>query len=417
MIEGTSYPCSRVTIEFGGDRLGTATLNGGRFHTTAFSAPGDARPGRTAVTARCSSALEASTTFLIVERAVHRNALVTGLPTPGEVSFSPGDVAKSAAAALVVLPFVFFPFALLEDVMAENQDVIRGWFGFRSRAKERVGWKALPAYAMFSAAAAFLYTWLQPSVGLDFPTLTVFVGILAALWIIVMSEGLMMQRFARRRRLRAPLQALPGSLLVALVVVVLSHLLHFHPGYAFGAVAGYEVAGQLGRRDSGRLAAGAILTIVAVSLAAWVAWEPVSRMAGGPAPGRGIVILETILATTFMVGLETAFVVALPIRFVHGGEVIAWSKGVWAALFGVVAFPTIHTLLTGGAKVVGPQGAHPLVFVVVTVAFALITIGFWAFFRFRSGGSAGHAGTRGEVGTAINWDDVPSTSAPPSMPV
>ena len=135
---------------------------------------------------------------------------------------------------------------------------------------------------------------------------------------------------------------------MALAVVVLSRLINFHPGYTFGAVAGFTIATELGRREKGRLGVWSILSIVGVALLAWVAWLPVHRMASAGDPSMGIVILETALVCTFMLGLETALVLALPIRFVHGGDVAEWNRWIWAATFALVAFPVLHILLADG---------------------------------------------------------------------
>src|SRR5439155_13272979 len=89
-----------------------------------------------------------------------------------------------------------------------------------------------------------------------------------------------------------------------------------------------------------------------------------------------------ILATTFMAGVETSLILSLPIRFVPGGDVAAWSRWAWAGMFAVVAFPAIHFLF-GGSQIVGSGGAHPVVILSVSIFFALFTVGFWAYFRFR----------------------------------
>jgi hypothetical protein len=384
VASGENYTCSRVDLDFAGDPIGQSHITGGTFRTSDLIAPADARPGTYSVTADCGSGVVASAPFTLTDDSVHRTPLATALPTPADISFSPADLARSAAAAAVAIPIIFFPFALIEEVMDDHYEEILGWFGLRARHREKAGWAAVPKLVMFIGLAAATYTALDPSAGLNVATVVVFLGLLVALTAVIGVAGVPSLAFAHRHGLKAPMRALPGSLVVAVVVVILCRLIHFHPGYAFGAVAGFYVACELERREEGRLALGAVLSILGVSLLAWVAWLPVSRMAAVADPGLGVVILETALVSTFMVGLETCLVLSLPIRFVPGGEVVAWSKRVWAVMFAVVLFPVVHILFgSRSAHTLVTNDVHPLVILGVSAFFAVFTIGFWSYFRFR----------------------------------
>ena len=308
---------------------------------------------------------------------------MTALPKPGDVSFSLDDLAKSAGVALVALPIIFFPFAVIEEVMDDHYEEILGWFGLSGGAQDKVGWVAVPAFLAFMGVAAAVYTALDPTVGLNLNTVVIFVGLLLALCLVVLSEGTPSLIYARRHRLRAPMRALPGSLVLALIVVGLSRLIHFHPGYAFGAVAGFYVAGRLQERDQGRLKGAAVLSILAVSIVAWLAWAPVSDMASDGNASLGLVILETALAATFMVGLETCLVLSLPIRFVNGGYVAAWNKWAWAGMFVLVLLPVVHIMFGGSKHTLITDGVSRVVIIAVMTGFVVFTVAFWGYFRFR----------------------------------
>ena len=385
VVSGENYACARVTLEFSGDLLDQADVHGGAFRDSAADVPGDARPGSHTITAHCggSGPVLASATFDVTDRAVHRPALVTTLPKPDDISFAPGDLARSAGAALVAIPVIFFPFGVIEEVMDDNWDEIVGWFGVKSGAREKVGWAGIPVLIAFTGITAAFYTALDPSAAFNVATVAAYLGLLVGICAVVASEGAPEVRYAGRHGLRAPMRALPGSLAIAFVVVALSRLIHFHPGYAFGAVAGFKIADELERRDKGRVGAASVLAMLTVSMLAWVAWLPVSHLAAAGNPSLGLVILEAALASTFMVGLETCLVLSLPIRFVHGGDVAAWSKWAWAGMFALVVFPVVHIMFAGGAHTLVTKGVHPLVIIGMTVVFALSTVAFWAYFRFR----------------------------------
>ena len=179
LIAGENYPCSRVTLEFAGERLGQASATDGAFRDDSTDVPGDADPGTHTLTADCGGPPLASATFRVTDRAIHRPDLVTALPKPGDVSFSLDDLAKSAGAALVTLPIIFFPFAVIEEVMDDHYEEILGWFGLCGGAKDKVGWAAVPAFLAFMGVAAAVYTALDPTAGLNMNTLVIFVGLLA----------------------------------------------------------------------------------------------------------------------------------------------------------------------------------------------------------------------------------------------
>ena len=129
-----------------------------------------------------------------------------------------------------------------------------------------------------------------PRPGLNMATVVVFVGLLIGLCLVVLSEGVPVARSTPAATgCRAPMRALPGSLVVALVVV--------------GAVPPDPLPPRLRLRGRRRLLRGrraraaatragwrrpSVLSILAVSIVAWVAWAPVSEMAsdGQPEPGH-----------------------------------------------------------------------------------------------------------------------------------
>jgi uncharacterized membrane protein YidH (DUF202 family) len=73
----------------------------------------------------------------------------------------------------------------------------------------------------------------------------------------------------------------------------------------------------------------------------------------------------------------------LPLRFLNGAKVVAWSRTAWAALFGLALFGTLHVLLAPGSGYVGSTNRVKVSVVVLYVGFGLASFAFWAYFRFR----------------------------------
>ena len=119
-----------------------------------------------------------------------------------------------------------------------------------------------------------------------------------------------------------------------------------------------------------------------LSIGAWVARAPVSAAAAGDDPGIWLVALEACLASISILGIETVVICLIPLRFVEGSKVAAWSRTAWALVFGLAAFGFVHILLRPDSGYVASASSR-LTVVVLFVAFGVASIGFWAYFRFR----------------------------------
>ncbi|MGH9024190.1 MAG: FGLLP motif-containing membrane protein, partial [Acidimicrobiia bacterium] len=180
------------------------------------------------------------------------------------------------------------------------------------------------------------------------------------------------------------LAVLPGSAVVAAACVGFSRLLHFLPGYLFGLIAGFTFRHEEDERTKGRLTAAGCLFILLVAIAAWIARGPVSTAAAGPGAGPGLFALEALLTAVFLLGLESLLFGLLPLRFLNGSKVVAWSRTAWAALFGLALFGSVHVLLAPGSGYVGSTSKRTTIGVVLLyVGFGLGSFAFWAYFRYR----------------------------------
>lgn len=92
------------------------------------------------------------------------------------------------------------------------------------------------------------------------------------------------------------------------------------------------------------------------------------------------------LGGIFLFGLESLIVDLIPMRFLDGSRTKAWSRAAWGALFAFGLFVLVHVLIIPGSGYVGVSDDLKLRVVVVAlyVAFGLISVGFWAYFRFRA---------------------------------
>ena len=111
----------------------------------------------------------------------------------------------------------------------------------------------------------------------------------------------------------------------------------------------------------------------------------VSDAADAPGASMGLLVLEATLGGIFWCGLDSLVIGLLPLRFLQGSEVRAWSRRAWLVLFAMTQLAFVHILLRPSTGYVADTRQSPTVVVVgLFVAFALFSVAFWAYFRYRA---------------------------------
>lgn len=94
--------------------------------------------------------------------------------------------------------------------------------------------------------------------------------------------------------------------------------------------------------------------------------------------------LEACLVLVFLWGVEGLAVAMLPMRFLDGRKVLNWSKPAWAVLLFLGLFATVHVLFAPNSGYVGQTtGAVSIAVIVLFFVFGAISVGVWAYFRYR----------------------------------
>jgi hypothetical protein len=351
--------------------------------------PGDTAPGQHRVTSSCSPSggpLRATTTFLVTNATVHRSAMATSLAQPQQVSFDPTRLATSAIVAIGLLLLFAFPFELFNSTVEENYDEIRGWIRLPPRVVGE-GSRASRVLTFFglTLVTAIVVGFLNPGFGLNMNSLVLVAGFTVAL--LVMSVAFSVPAdigIHRRTGEWGKLNFLPGTVLVSIVMVALSRVFHFQPGYMYGALAGLAFAGALSSVDQGRLTAANWIWALSLSVGAWLLRMPVSTAAAKPGASVWWVGLEACLVLIFLWGVEGLVVGMLPMRFLDGRKVMDWNRVVWSVLMFLGVFATVHVLMSPDSGYVGHTTGQLTVGVVILFAiFGAISVGTWAYFRYR----------------------------------
>ena len=319
----------------------------------------------------------------------------SSLATPASVLAAPVTLLISAAIALAAVLLITFPSHLFNRTYEENHEVIRYWWErrfpwilhlrLRALAGGRRGLRDGLGYAAVVLCGGILAALLDPRFGLNLRTVALFTGAVFALLAgaFVGFAAAAGYRVARHRAGSWHLHALPSGLLVGAACVMVSRLTDFQPGYLYGLIGGVVFARQLTKREEGHTVAVTSLVTLAMAVAAWLAWVPVSAQSAAHPSSFGWAVASNFLAAVFVSGMVGLLIGLVPLRFLPGDKLASWHRGVWGAVFGLAALSVIEVMLrpqSAGARV---AAAPFLTTAGLFIAFGLASVAFWGYFKVR----------------------------------
>jgi hypothetical protein len=322
-----------------------------------------------------------------IEEPSKRAALAAWLrPTSDPVLLDVPRLLGFALLAIVLMLLVGFPAQLFESTYEENHDRISSAW----RRLPRFSWH-LPvvpqpmAFGGFVLLGVLLYGLTDPNFGRDpEQTLLDAAGFAIALPLVTLAFEIPAEAYARRAgRSRSRLRTLPSALVIALGCAALSFAGHFQPGYIYGLIAGYAALAtrRLDVRQQARAVIVGAATIAAVCVLAWVAWTPIdTAIAAGGLPAWSRVV-DAILATVIVVGVQALAFQLLPMTFMDGHAIDRWNRWWWRGIYSVVLFALIIVTFAPRTRNEGVD-AQIVMMVSLFVAFGAASVAFWAYFRF-----------------------------------
>ena len=308
---------------------------------------------------------------------------VESVPTTAEVSTDPAVLLQSAALAALLVFLMPFPSQLFNSTLETHEDEVRRWLRLDrlGAAAGRIGafWSSAPGVAVFTVLAALLYGFLDPGFGFDVGSLATFLGMLAGIVLVTAAFAIPLVLAHRGEGARPGLKVVPVSLLVGIACVAVSRVTGFQPGYLYGLLIGVAFARELSEAEEGRATAiGAGLMLVV----AFGSWLVLGTLPEGEA--FALVVTRTALAALMVAGLEGVVFGLLPMRFLPGEPLYAWNRVLWGALLLVGAFAFFHILINPASGYLSDTSRTPLFTVLGLLAgFCLVSVAFWAWFRFR----------------------------------
>jgi hypothetical protein len=230
-----------------------------------------------------------------------------------------------------------------------------------------------------------IYGFLSPDFGWNPQSLILIVSLIIGCgFLTIFTEGSTTRLAHNRYRAQASIELYGTAILVAILAVVMSRLVDFSPGLIYGFIASAVIVAPvaLARRDDATLILLPALGVLVISVLAWLLLGPVRAAAAGGEPLPALA--ETILGMIVIGGLEGLFITMIPLTFLDGSVVKAWSRVAWAIVFGIVTFLWWQLLLNQSASYLSAFEQTNVRVVLLTLGvFMLTTGGLWSYFRFR----------------------------------
>ncbi len=311
------------------------------------------------------------------------------LPGPFDLSLTPADVARNLGLTLLVILLVGAPTPLFNSTLEANEEEIRRWL----RRRFHTGGRASPlsrlrnrwsGFAIYVVVAALLYAFLDRKFPFD-NQVVAFGAALITLLVATFASILPGDRYvlARYHEHGVPRAAL-WTLGMATVCVLVTRLTGAEPGYVYGIIGAFTFTAALTVADHGRMAFRGGLALLAAGIAAWFLRVPFEPAVGQPQEA-GVQLVNKVLEGLFVGSVQGLVFGLVPLRFLTGATLRAWSIRRWLLLWaigiglfvGVVLYPV-------SSYEPNPSATGLLTMAITVVVYGLIAIIFWAFFRRRA---------------------------------
>lgn len=260
-----------------------------------------------------------------------------------------------------------------------------GAFGTGAAGAARSLWNSvwiLPVFLLISALAS---TFVDPDAGFDGKTGILLLGFLVAAPLVIFAYAWPNEQVAKRAsEVPGVLRTVPAALGLAVLCTVLSRAADFVPGYVFGLVLGYVALSErrLTRAQEGKAVLFGAAAALLVSIAAWVGLEFVHEKATAVDANVGLVIADTVLATTFILGVEAVIFGLIPLRVLDGSKLRKWNVWIWMATYAVAILLFVHVLVLNSGQAGSDDDTSLTAALILFAGFGLVSAGFWAWFKF-----------------------------------
>lgn len=326
-----------------------------------------------------------------------QSAFVKAVPSPEDISYDPSVLIKSFFLGLLLLLLILFPAEVFNATLQSNYDEIVGWFkpkwlrglgdifDFKFLTSTVSKLPPVVALFLFAAIGSLLNSQLSPGFTFDNASLALVLGVFLTIIILTVAYDILRSFYLKKRfGVRSKLRVHTLGLVTALVMVIVSRLVNFLPGYMYGVFTGLIYSSSLKDEEDGEGLAAATWFLIGITFIGWFALIPVKHAASVDNPSFIILTLQAMLSSLWTSTLTLLVFGMVPIRFLYGEQVKKWNRTGWLIIYTIGIMLFVHTLLDPEQSYYGKSDKVSLVSILTLfVGFGIFSFLFWGYFRYR----------------------------------
>jgi hypothetical protein len=327
----------------------------------------------------------------------YRPEIIAAVPDAEDISLGVEEMSTNALLAVGFILYLLFESSIFNATIKENSNEIHatgqrflGKFqGSLTMVSGKFGTEsfltALVRPLAVLGLSALVYSFLNPSFGLNRETAVLFISLMIAVGVSIYTyEGLQVYVSERRFHLDSIIQFFPAAIVFAVLTVTISRISDLNPGLVLGFVAGAVVLGprEPDEDEAGMIVYFPMLALLVVSLVAWAMIGPTRSLAeDGGFLGAA---LEAAFVLLFASGIQGLLFNLLPITFLDGQKLWRWNPFAWLSIAIPSAFIFFHVIVNRSGTFASASGERSVqMLIIVCVVFWLLTMATWVFFKVR----------------------------------
>ena len=300
--------------------------------------------------------------------------------------FALPKVLESLALGALLVVLVGFPAELFNRTYEENEARIRRGLSRMTHRKARESGSIDQPWAVFVffAVAAVFTALVEPTFDFGWTGAIVLVGFVVAIPLTMAAYAYPAEWYQRRAsKVTGRFRVITLALLVALVLTVMSRLVHFVPGYVYGLIAGFAATRTLSKSQGAKSVLAGAACVFGLSVVAWILWGKYDGVALDPHASHGEVIIGAVLAQLAILGITSVVFGLMPFTFMDGYRLRTWNLASWIGVYGLAASWFALVLIRNNRDVLQNHNL-PVAFTepfILFAVFGVLSILFWLYFR------------------------------------
>jgi hypothetical protein len=369
-----------------------------------------------------TAAASAPSTTTISAPPPTENSIQGLVSSPQNVPKDAKTIATDSILAIVTVLIFYFSATLFNSTIKENYKTFQNW---SSKISERftflhISSTSLPDRLYLNKTklrlylegflvvgiCTLIYWFLDPYFAEAWKGIILFISL--AIGIIVATYGYDgIQVLISRRLFRVPsiIGMYPLAIPIAVICVLVSRSINFHPGLIYGFVGSYialtlpnDLTDKRDEKRNAMLVLSGTGVVFIICVLAFFARSPLQNHAVGSWEN----IADSILAATIAIGLEGLVFLFVPLTFLDGHKVIKWNFWIWlsTALLLTFLFWWIIIVQNHDLKLAAIQMGAVSMYILMGLSLA-ISLGIWSFFKVRNRHPAIEAPSSPSIGLVL----------------